>query len=114
MGFLDKAKAAATELSAKADQAMSQAGINTPGATSSTSASAERLLRDLGVIAYLEATDETPGYGGSGLGNLGPVSEGLFAWLVGIGGLVGFAIWIAAHTTRSTRTKPTSETGASA
>jgi ubiquinol-cytochrome c reductase cytochrome c subunit len=29
------------------------------------------------------------------------VSEGLFAWIVGIGGLVGFAVWIAAHTTRS-------------
>ncbi len=55
MGFLDKAKAAATELSAKADAAMSQAGINTPG-TGATSADADRLLRDLGVLAYLEAT----------------------------------------------------------
>lgn len=55
MGFLDKAKAAATELSAKADAAMSQAGINTPGA-GGTSAGADRLLRDLGVLAYLEAT----------------------------------------------------------
>jgi ubiquinol-cytochrome c reductase cytochrome c subunit len=35
------------------------------------------------------------------MGGLGPVSEGLFAWLVGIGGLVGFAYWIAAHTARS-------------
>ena len=57
------------------------------------------------VIAYLQATDETPSYGGSGLGSLGPVSEGLFGWLVGIGGLVGFAIWIAAHTTRSNKEK---------
>ncbi|WP_404386138.1 hypothetical protein LL946_06920 [Knoellia locipacati] len=53
MGFLDKAKAAATELAAKADGAMAQAGINTPG---TTSAAAEKYLRDLGVIAYLEAT----------------------------------------------------------
>ena len=37
------------------------------------------------------------------MGRLGPVSEGLFAWIVGIGALVGFAVWIAAHTTRSTR-----------
>ncbi len=65
------------------------------------------------VIAYLEALDEQPGYGGFGLGGLGPVSEGLFTWLVGIGGLVGFAIWIAAHTTRSTR-KPTPSKGADA
>ncbi len=58
------------------------------------------------VIAYLAATDAQPAYGGFGLGSLGPVSEGLFAWVVGIGGLVGFAIWIAAHTTRSTKDKP--------
>jgi ubiquinol-cytochrome c reductase cytochrome c subunit len=61
------------------------------------------------VIAYLKNTEETPGYGGAGLGNIGPVSEGLFAWLVGIGGLVGFAIWIAAHTTRTSRAKPTTK-----
>ena len=57
------------------------------------------------VIAYLGTLDEQPGYGGFGLGGLGPVSEGLFAWLVGIGGLVAFAVWIAAHTTRSTKKK---------
>lgn len=57
------------------------------------------------VIAYLGSIDEQPGYGGFGLGGLGPVSEGLFAWLVGIGGLVGFAIWIAAHTTRTSEKK---------
>ena len=37
------------------------------------------------------------------MGALGPVSEGLFAWLVGIGVLVGFAVWIAAHTARVTK-----------
>ncbi|WP_246081808.1 c-type cytochrome [Nocardioides litoris] len=58
------------------------------------------------VIAYLEDTGAKPAYSGFGLGNLGPVSEGLFAWIVGIGLLVGFAIWIAAHTTRSSRQKP--------
>ena len=41
------------------------------------------------VIAYLRRSEETPGYGGFSLGGLGPVSEGLFAWVVGIGGLVG-------------------------
>jgi ubiquinol-cytochrome c reductase cytochrome c subunit len=58
------------------------------------------------LIAYLQETAEQPNYGGFGLGSLGPVSEGLFAWVVGIGGLVGFAIWIAAHTTRSEKKKP--------
>ncbi|MBB6626437.1 c-type cytochrome [Nocardioides sp. KIGAM211] len=57
------------------------------------------------VIAYLGSINEEPGYGGFGLGGLGPVSEGLFAWLVGLGSLVGFAVWIAAHTTRSTKEK---------
>ena len=35
------------------------------------------------------------------MGGIGPVSEGLFAWVVGIGSLVGVAVWIAAHTARS-------------
>ena len=46
-----------------------------------------------------------PNYGGFGLGGLGPVPEGMAAWLVGIGLLVGFAIWIAAHTTRTNKKK---------
>jgi ubiquinol-cytochrome c reductase cytochrome c subunit len=29
--------------------------------------------------------------------------EGMFAWVLGIGSLVGFAIWIASHTARSTK-----------
>ena len=57
------------------------------------------------VIAYLGSLEESPGYGGFGLGGLGPVSEGLFAWIVGIGSLVGVAVWIAAHTTRSSKKK---------
>jgi len=56
------------------------------------------------VIAYLKKSETTPGYGGFSLGALGPVSEGLFAWLVGIGLLLGFAVWIAAHTARVKRT----------
>ncbi len=55
------------------------------------------------VIAYLRSIEDSPEYGGFGMGGLGPVSEGLFAWVLGIGGLVGFAVWIAAHTTRSTK-----------
>jgi len=64
------------------------------------------------VIAYLESLDETPEYGGFGMGGIGPVSEGMFAWLVGIGGLVGMAIWIAAHTARSTKQKPQEDAAA--
>lgn len=55
MGFLDKAKAAANELAAKADTALANSGLGGPGAA----VSPEKLLRDLGVVAYLEATGRT-------------------------------------------------------
>jgi len=35
--------------------------------------------------------------GGLSLGSLGPVSEGLWAWVVGIGLLIGAAVWIGAR-----------------
>lgn len=57
------------------------------------------------VIAYLESIQDNPGYGGFSLGGLGPVSEGTFAWLFGIGSCVAFAVWIASHTTRSKKKK---------
>ena len=57
------------------------------------------------VIAYLGSLEDMPNYGGFGLGGLGPVPEGLAAWVIGIGLLVGAAVWIAAHTTRSTKKK---------
>jgi ubiquinol-cytochrome c reductase cytochrome c subunit len=57
------------------------------------------------VIAYLGSLNQMKEYGGFGLGGLGPVSEGLAAWLVGLGLCVAFAVWIAAHTTRSSKKK---------
>jgi ubiquinol-cytochrome c reductase cytochrome c subunit len=57
------------------------------------------------VIAYLYSLRSQPSYGGFNLGGLGPVTEGMAAWLVGLGGLVGFAIWIAAHTARTSKRK---------
>ncbi|MFL6135211.1 MAG: c-type cytochrome [Nocardioidaceae bacterium] len=53
------------------------------------------------IIAYLKKTEDTPSYGGFTLGSIGPVSEGMFAWIVGIGGLVGVGIWLTSHTARS-------------
>jgi ubiquinol-cytochrome c reductase cytochrome c subunit len=47
------------------------------------------------IIAYLNDLHSRPNQGGLDLGGLGPVSEGLWAWIVGIGGLVVFAVWIA-------------------
>lgn len=50
MSFLDKAKAAATDFAAKADQALGQAGLAGPGG----GGDADRALRDLGVLAWQE------------------------------------------------------------
>ena len=55
------------------------------------------------VIAYIKAVQDQPNYGGFGGGGIGPVADGVWTWIFGIGGLVGFAIWIAAHGTRSTK-----------
>ncbi|BDZ43324.1 cystathionine beta-lyase [Paraoerskovia sediminicola] len=47
------------------------------------------------VIAYL-AEQHDGSAGGLTLGSLGPVSEGLWVWVVGMGLLVGAAVWIGA------------------
>ena len=54
----------------------------------------------LAVIAYIKAVQDEPNYGGIAGGGFGPVVDGLFTWLIGIGGLVGFAVWIGAHGAR--------------
>ena len=47
------------------------------------------------IIAFLEEQKEgSPG--GTDLGALGPVSEGLWVWVVGIGALIGISVWIGA------------------
>lgn len=48
------------------------------------------------VIAYLRTLAEAPSPGGSSLGSLGPVTEGLVGWLIGLGGLIGCAVWLGA------------------
>ncbi len=48
------------------------------------------------ILAYLNTVQEEPNASGSTLGNLGPVPEGLFVWIVGIGSLIGCAIWLGA------------------
>ncbi|MFJ9408481.1 c-type cytochrome [Streptomyces sp. NPDC101393] len=55
------------------------------------------------IVAYLGAVngDDTPSPGGLDLGGLGPVSEGLFGWIAGMGALIGVAIWVAARTTKA-------------
>jgi ubiquinol-cytochrome c reductase cytochrome c subunit len=48
------------------------------------------------IIAFLYTIDEAESPGGMPLGSLGPVSEGLFAWVFGLGLLVASAVWIGA------------------
>jgi ubiquinol-cytochrome c reductase cytochrome c subunit len=48
------------------------------------------------IIAFLYSIDEAESPGGMTLGSLGPVSEGLFAWVFGLGLLVAAAVWIGA------------------
>jgi ubiquinol-cytochrome c reductase cytochrome c subunit len=60
------------------------------------------------VIAYLQSIQEQPRYAGFNLGSLGPVAEGMFAWIVGVGSCVAFGIWLASHGARSTKRRGTS------
>jgi ubiquinol-cytochrome c reductase cytochrome c subunit len=55
------------------------------------------------IIGYLQSLREQPSHGGFALGGLGPVTEGLAAWLVGIAALVIIAVWIAARTAKGKR-----------
>lgn len=49
------------------------------------------------IITYLHYLSTQPSPGGFGLGSLGPVAEGLFAWVFLVGGITAFAVWIAAR-----------------
>ncbi|MEU0989630.1 c-type cytochrome [Streptomyces sp. NPDC005953] len=56
------------------------------------------------IIAYVEAMNDpnkSSSPGGLSLGGLGPVSEGLFAWVFGLGALIAVAVWVAAHTAKA-------------
>ncbi|GAA3911888.1 c-type cytochrome [Streptomyces gulbargensis] len=55
------------------------------------------------IIAYVQAvnSEKADNPGGLKLGGLGPVSEGLFAWIFGLGALIAVAIWVAAHTAKA-------------
>ncbi|MBQ9916258.1 cytochrome c [Microbacterium proteolyticum] len=48
------------------------------------------------VISYLMFLQKSESPGGFALGSLGPVSEGLFIWIFGIGALIALTVWITA------------------
>ncbi|BAH49106.1 cytochrome bc1 complex diheme cytochrome c subunit [Rhodococcus opacus] len=49
------------------------------------------------IIAYIKSSGETKQPGGYGLGGIGPASEGLAMWVIGIIAVVGAALWIGAR-----------------
>lgn len=49
------------------------------------------------IISFLKFQEANESVGGFDLGSLGPVSEGLFIWIFGLGAIVGVTIWITAR-----------------
>ena len=49
------------------------------------------------IITYLQFVNDNPSPGGLDLGNLGPVSEGLFIWIFGLGAIIGVTVWLTAR-----------------
>ena len=48
------------------------------------------------IITYLQFLEENESVGGFNLGSLGPVSEGLFIWIFGLGAIVAITVWLTA------------------
>jgi ubiquinol-cytochrome c reductase cytochrome c subunit len=48
------------------------------------------------IIDYIQTLKESNDPGGSGIGRIGPVSEGLVIWVAGIGAIVLIIMWIGA------------------
>ena len=46
------------------------------------------------IISYMHEIDKNQNPGGMTLGNLGPVSEGMFIWVFGLGLVIGAAVWL--------------------
>ncbi len=58
------------------------------------------------IVAYITMLKTQTAYGGSRLGSMGPVSEGLWGWLLGIGSLVLVTVWIANDGVRVGKKRP--------
>lgn len=49
----------------------------------------------MSIIKWIKAAESEPQLGGAALGRVGPVTEGLLAWTLGIGLLIAVAVWLA-------------------
>lgn len=50
------------------------------------------------IVTFLKQIESTGSPGGADLGALGPVSEGLFVWIAGLGVIIAFTIWLTSRT----------------
>jgi ubiquinol-cytochrome c reductase cytochrome c subunit len=50
------------------------------------------------VVTYIQALEASRDPGGNGLDRIGPVSEGIVIWVLGIGVLFIVVLWIGAKT----------------
>ena len=50
----------------------------------------------LSIIKWIKAAETEPNLGGAALGRVGPVTEGLLIWTLGLGLLIGIAVWLTA------------------
>jgi len=48
----------------------------------------------LSIIKWIKHAESEPALGGAALGRVGPVTEGLLAWTLGLGLLIGVAVWL--------------------
>jgi ubiquinol-cytochrome c reductase cytochrome c subunit len=48
------------------------------------------------IITYLKYIEKNPSPGGYELGGLGPVAEGLFVWIFGLGAIIALTVWLTA------------------
>lgn len=49
----------------------------------------------LSIIKWIKSAESEPNLGGASLGRVGPVTEGLLGWVLGLGILIGVAVWLA-------------------
>jgi ubiquinol-cytochrome c reductase cytochrome c subunit len=49
----------------------------------------------LDIIKWIQSADHEQNLGGASLGRVGPVTEGLLGWVLGLGLLIGAAAWLA-------------------
>lgn len=48
----------------------------------------------LSIIKWIKAAEAEPNLGGATMGRIGPVSEGLVVWILGLGLLIAIAVWL--------------------